>query len=107
MALSKWEQETVIRCSAEDKAWDIVTADGRVKTRLKRAGYEGKPDHQLSAPYEKFEVPFKLVRFGSQKSAQAARERAIKSGRKPQRPGRISAQNETTSVAKAPGAGNT
>jgi hypothetical protein len=73
MGLSR--EETVIRCSAADKVWDIVTADSRVKTRLRRAGYEGVPDHQLSAPYEKFEVPFKLVRFGSVKAAEARRER--------------------------------
>ncbi len=83
MDLTREEMETVIRCSAADKVWDIVTADPRVKTRLRRAGYEGKPDHQLSAPYEKFEVPFKLVRFGSVKAAEARRERALKNPIKP------------------------
>ncbi len=64
MKLSQDEIETVIRCSAADKTWNIVTADPRVKLRLKRRGHVGNPDHQLSEPYERYTLPFDMVRFG-------------------------------------------
>ena len=63
MNLTKSEQETIIRGSAADQVWDIVTADSRVKTRLKRRGWTGQPDHQLSAPFEKFTIPFDRLKF--------------------------------------------
>ena len=61
MKLTRDEQETVIRSSAADREWDIVTADGRVKTKLRRAGYHPTADHQLSDPYLKYTIPFAKV----------------------------------------------
>lgn len=64
MKLTRDEMETVIRSSAADAVWDIVTADGRMKTKLRRAGYQPIADHQLSDPYQKYAVPFSRVRIG-------------------------------------------
>jgi hypothetical protein len=95
-ALTREEQETVIRCSAADHSWDVVTADGRMKTKLRRAGYEGKPDHQLSAPFEKFEIPFNALSIRSQKGLEAHRAAAVKRGARPPQPGKKSTENEAT-----------
>lgn len=46
MGLSRYEQETVIRASADDKEWDVWTCDPRVMRLLKKRGYEVKLDHQ-------------------------------------------------------------
>ena len=40
--LTKQEQETIIRTSAADKEWEIISADPRTIRRMEKQGY--KPD---------------------------------------------------------------
>ena len=61
--LTRDEQETIIRSSAADSEWDICTADPRIIRYLVKRGFKPSPDHQFSAPYQKFTVPFKKLRF--------------------------------------------
>ncbi len=44
--MTREEQETVIRKSAADDAWDIWTCDPKFIHLLERRGYEPQPDHQ-------------------------------------------------------------
>ena len=61
--LSMEERETVIRKSAADKIWDIVTADPAVIRYLEKRGYVSNRDSQFSDPYRHFEVESKRLRF--------------------------------------------
>ncbi len=61
MSLSKEECETIIRCNATDKEWEVCTADRRIKTKLKRRGYVPVKDHQFSDPFEVFVLPFDKI----------------------------------------------
>jgi hypothetical protein len=63
--LSREEMETVIRCSAADQEWDIVSADPRMIRYLEKRGYQKIVDEQLSAPYFLFKVPFRRLRFSA------------------------------------------
>ena len=63
LELTREEMETVIRSSAADKEWDIVTADPRMIRYLEKRGYKPKPDHQFQEPFVQFTVPFGRLRF--------------------------------------------
>ena len=78
--LSLEEQETIIRCSAADSEWDICTADSRIISKLKRSGYEPKPDHQFSAPFVKFTLPLNAITFWSRQTLESRKQRGLERG---------------------------
>lgn len=53
----------MIRSSAADQEWDVITADPRMVRYLKRQGWELKTDHQIPAPVS-YKVPFRKLRIG-------------------------------------------
>ena len=70
MKLAKYEQETVIRCCAEDKTWDVFTADPRMIAYLKRMGYPLERDRQLASTHLSVKIPFRdlrVLRYGRKK----------------------------------------
>jgi hypothetical protein len=44
--LTRAEQETYLRCNAEDNEWDFYSRDPKFKRLLERRGYEVREDHQ-------------------------------------------------------------
>ena len=60
--LTKEEQESVVRCSAADQEWDVVTADPRFIRYLRKRGWTPEPDYQFHThlacriPYAKLRV---------------------------------------------------
>src|SRR4030095_2177668 len=71
--LTQEERETIIRASAADRTWDIITADPRVTRRLQKKGY--KPDDRKNPwGYVSFTVPFDRVKFLKAKKRKLSRE---------------------------------
>jgi len=61
--LTPEERETVIRCSASDRQWDIMTADVRIINKLTKRGYKQTADKNPWG-YVSFKIDFDRVRFG-------------------------------------------
>ena len=57
MVISKEERETIIRCGALDKAWDVWTDDKKYIGKFKKCGYVGK---EYGSGY-RFEVPLNVI----------------------------------------------
>ena len=58
--LTKQEQETIIRGSAANNTWEIVTADPRTIRRMEKQGY--KPDDRPNPwGYVSYTVPFNRI----------------------------------------------
>jgi len=61
--LSPEERETVFRCSAADKQWDIMTADSKMINKLTKRGY--KPTERTNPwGYVSFCIDYDRVRIG-------------------------------------------
>jgi hypothetical protein len=62
MNLTRQEQETIIRGSAADQTWEVVTADPRIIRKMEKQGY--KPDPRNNpAEYVSFTVPFGRIKI--------------------------------------------
>jgi hypothetical protein len=80
--LSAEEKETVIRSSAADKQWDVMSADSRIINKLTKKGFK---QTQAKNPwgYVSFKIDFDRVRFGPAtrvKKAPKQQEEAISGG---------------------------
>jgi len=86
MKLTNAERETVIRCSAIDKEWEVVTADDRIIRRLKKRGYKVEADKQMGNPYVKATVPFGRVSILGKRAVESVVSEAFLASRRPKRP---------------------
>lgn len=59
MELTREERETIIRCDANHKEWQISTADDMFKRKLAGLGFT--PEENRLEPYSFYTVPFHLV----------------------------------------------
>ncbi len=60
--LTREEQETIIRTSAADQTWEIVTADPRIIRKMAKQGYQ--PDARENPwGYVSFTVPYSRVKI--------------------------------------------
>src|SRR4029434_30001 len=60
--LTRREQDTIIRGSAADQTWEVVTADPRIIRKMEKQGY--KPDPRKNpAEYVSYTVPFGRIRI--------------------------------------------
>jgi hypothetical protein len=57
------EKETVIRSSAADKQWDIMTADPRSINKLAKRGFK-QTQEKNPWGYVSFKIDFDRIRFG-------------------------------------------
>jgi hypothetical protein len=61
--LANEEKETIFRCSAADREWDIVSADLRIINKLKKRGYIPMQD-ETPWGYTRFVMDFDRLRIG-------------------------------------------